>query len=118
MLSSVCVPFLPLPRLTWGPRSCLGLRGGLWFFRRRESGLGERGTRPGILPWAPGPPFSTSRQGLVGGGEAIRRDTEVRDELDEELVPFGGDGTAGGGAPGEASGGPCHLRPGLAASAS
>lgn len=97
-LSSVCIPFLPLPRLTGGPRSCLGFRRGLWFLCRWGSGLGERGTRPGILPGAPGLPFGTSRQGLVGGGETIRRDTEVRDELDEELVPFGRDGTAGGGA--------------------
>lgn len=97
-LSSGCIPFLPLPRLTGGPRSCLGFRRGLWCLCRWGSGLGERGTRPGILPGAPGLPFGTSRQGLVGGRETIRRDTEVRDELDEELVPFGRDGTAGGGA--------------------
>lgn len=117
-LPSVCVPFLPLSRLTGVLWSCLGLRGGLWFLCRWESGLWERGAQPGILPRAPGLPFGTSRLGLVGGREAISRDTEVRDELDEELVPFRGDGTAGGGAPGEVSGGPCHLCPGLAVPAS
>lgn len=123
-LPSVCVPFLPLPRLTGAPRSCLGLRRGFWFLLRWDSGLGaraeDRGTRPGILPGVLGLLFfgGTPRQGLVGGGEAIGRDTEVRDELDEELVSFGGDGTADGGAAGDASGGPCDLCPGLTVPAS
>lgn len=100
---SVCVPFLPLPRLTPVPWNCFGLRRGLRFLRRQDSGLvlgpgsglgsrdQERRTGFGAAP----------RQHLVGGREAIRRDTEVRDELHKKLAPFGGDGTAGGGPLGQ-----------------
>lgn len=116
---SVGLRFLFLFRLTGARRSCLRLGRGLRFLLRWEfrldfgpgSGLGawaeERGTWPGVLPRALGWRFlgGAPRQGPVGGREAVGRDAEVRDELDEELVPFGGDGAAGGGAVGEASGG-------------